>query len=1143
VAELRRSTTLFIRCPDVDPIARLEQAQATVCAVQEILARYEGQMLRLGVDSRGPVVLAAFGLPPLAHENDAARAGEAALAIHAELLARGLRVACGLASGRVFAGTLGNQQRCEYTILGEVVNLANRLMDAAGDTVLCDLSTYQQAQTRLTFEPVAALRLKGRAALAPAYRPLGPAPRSSTPPATLVGRTSERATLHERLHRLWEAGSGGVVLIEGEAGIGKSRLIADLLVQAQALGLRCLVGAGDAIERGRPYQAWYTVFEQLLGLEGLLPDGGLRREHVLAHLAAMPARAASAGTEQMDMRGQAPLLGTPLGLLWPDNEVTRHQSGESRADNTRELLVQILQAATQTAPLVVVLEDAHWLDSTSWALLRLVSWRVERLLLVLATRPLPVPVPDEYAGLVQAADTQRLLLEALTEDEVVQLICRRLGVTAVPEPVSTLVFTRAEGHPFFSEELVYALRDAGLIVVGDGICRLTVGTDELAALDLPSTVEGVITSRIDRLTPAQQLTLKVASVIGRVFPLRTLEAIHPLPEQGTGLRDDLSTLTRLNITPVQVLEPNPSYIFKHSITQEVTYNLLLRSQRRQLHRAVAEWYEQAHAHHLSAVYPLMGYHWSRAIEDARAEPEVATRAIAILDQAAEQAIRSDANQEVILFLGEALRLNAERAAVPDGDGARLQQARWERQLGEAYFRLGNATEARGHLQRTLMLLEQPVATTPRALLASTLAQLARQAAHRALPSSPRAPAAQQAGLLEAARAYETHALIAYISEDRLGTIDGNLHGLNLGERADPSPGLALSYAMIGLIAGLSALHGPAEYYFRRALVTGHAVDDPSCLGRVWYNRVLYAAGRAEWAVAQRAQARAQAIFERYGDQRWRDTALAARGLLLHFQSNLQAALAQFNDLAISARQRGDVQVQAWATAGLASTYALLGRPEEALRSLQVFETHRGIQQGLETDPAALQGTQAVRSLLYARRGEHAAALEIAEATLLDMQRHASLAFYSVSSYRCLTETLLLAWDGLDGRQPAARKQLITMARTVHKLLRPFARVLPIGKPQLWLSEGTYACLLGQRAHALSAWRRALAAARRHGMPYEEGAAHFEIGRHLSPRVPARGAHLERALEIFQRCNARYRMERVQEALALAPGAAPAPPAR
>ncbi|HJW36044.1 MAG TPA: adenylate/guanylate cyclase domain-containing protein, partial [Actinomycetes bacterium] len=302
ISELRPVTVLFLRLPGLDDISSetLEQAQQLVSAVQEALYEYEGSVNKLSVDDKGATLVAAFGLPPVAHEDDPVRAVRAALGIQARLQSRGLRPALGLATGRVFCGSVGSSQRREYTMIGGVVNLAARLMQAANDELVCDAATRQAAQAKLAFEELPARRMKGMAEPVAVFRPGGQR-RARVPGRSLVGRANERGLLSEGLTVL-RHGRGGTILLEGEAGIGKSRLLEDMVAQAAGQVVRTLVGAADVIRTTTPYHAWRGVFESLFDLTDV-GEPEVRRARVLEWLRGRP-----------DLQRLAPLLGDVLPL-------------------------------------------------------------------------------------------------------------------------------------------------------------------------------------------------------------------------------------------------------------------------------------------------------------------------------------------------------------------------------------------------------------------------------------------------------------------------------------------------------------------------------------------------------------------------------------------------------------------------------------------------------------------------------------------------------------------------------------------------------------------------------------------------------------------------------------------------------------
>jgi predicted ATPase len=226
-------------------------------------------------------------------------------------------------------------------------------------------------------------------------------------------------------------------------------------------------------------------------------------------------------------------------------------------------------------------------------------------------------VVSAYLDLLRVPRVRQLELGPLSLDESMALICQRLGVARVPDTLVSLIYGQASGNPFFSQELIYALRDSGLISVAEGVCQIAPEDELLRALRQSDTVQAVITSRLDRLSLAGQLTLKVASVIGQVFTIHTLQGVHPVQTDAQALAADLAALQSLDLIQPDEMAAEPSYRFKQVITQEVVYNLIPFAQRRQLHHAVAEWYERSAAERLDDLAPLISQHLLKA-DDERA---------------------------------------------------------------------------------------------------------------------------------------------------------------------------------------------------------------------------------------------------------------------------------------------------------------------------------------------------------------------------------------------------------------------------------------------------------------------------------------------------------------------------------------------
>lgn len=653
LAELRSAVPIFVSFSgieyDKDKKAG-EKLDSYIQWAQKVFAKYDGTLFELTIGDKGNYIYGAFGAPT-AHDDDALRAVAAAQELRRPPPDLGFvsDIKIGISRGRMRAGPYGSANRRSYSVIGDETNLAARLMQKAksGQIILSE-RVAKAVEDRFELKSLGAVKLKGKTkatnifALSSAQLHIA---RTSQRQTTIVGRGEERQALQDKLDQLVKDRRGGTIIIEGDAGIGKSRLVEELVERARNSGATCFVGAGDAIEQATLYHAWKPVFMQIVDLNSIPENTTKRRKHVLAWM-----KNAGKGLEKL-----APLFSAIAPLDIPDNETTSILSGQVRAETTREFLSQVVAHKVITMPLVLVIEDAHWLDSSSWALAARIAALSESLMLVLVTRPLGDRAPQEFQKLAAAPTTKRFSLGPLTGDDAMELVKHRLGVRNLPEPVMTLIKDKAEGNPFFSEELAYALRDARLIVIHDGICELAPGTD-LTRMNFPYKVEDIIVSRIDLLTPAQQLALKVASVIGRIFAYRTLSEIHPVRADIPHLVEDLSILSKVDLTPLETPEPDLTYIFKHIITQEVAYNLMLFEQRKQLHQSIGEWYEKNYADNLANHYPTLAYHWNKVAEGPEADPAVIGKAVGYLFKAAQQAVGNYANLEASGHLKNALDL-------------------------------------------------------------------------------------------------------------------------------------------------------------------------------------------------------------------------------------------------------------------------------------------------------------------------------------------------------------------------------------------------------------------------------------------------------------------------------------------------------
>jgi class 3 adenylate cyclase/predicted ATPase len=639
IGELRELTILFIGLPELASLepGTLARAQNAFANLQQAVYRYEGSINKLNGDDKGVSVLAVFGLPPLSHDDDPERGVRAACDVQRELTRLGLRSAIGVASGQAFCGAVGGERRREYTIMGNVVNLAARLMGAAGDGIYCDQATAQRAE-RLSFDALPPLKLKGKREPVALHRPRGTQalvrelPPRSAPGSTLVGRARELRRMDGWIERLLR-GEAVRACVFGQAGSGKTALLARALASAQARGANALLTSAHAFERATPYHAWRALLCELLELSTAPADAQARIEHVCARL------------PRPELEAELSLLSplVPLDVAASDNA---DEDPRERARRTRALVCQIVSHASAQRPVLIAIEDVQWLDAASRALLLEVAREVPAAALVLSARAEDAAHTEVLDALRTVSALDTLELRELGRRAVLQLVRDRLQVRALPRELAEPLCARAGGNPLFAETLAWALRDSGAVAVEHGRCRVRPSAGAETS-ELPRTLQAALTRRIDRLDPDVQLTLKLASVIGQEFELAALRAIHPLAPSPEDLENQCELLERLE----WFTRGANGWSFRSGVAREVTYALMLFSQRRQLHRQLALWYESRPE---SVPLALLAHHWRCAADGKGGDGHLLERAADALARAAHEAVRSDASIDAIQLYRQAL---------------------------------------------------------------------------------------------------------------------------------------------------------------------------------------------------------------------------------------------------------------------------------------------------------------------------------------------------------------------------------------------------------------------------------------------------------------------------------------------------------
>ncbi len=634
---------------------------------------------------------------------------------------------------------------------------------------------------------------------------------------------------------------------------------------------------------------------------------------------------------------------------------------------------------------------------------------------------------------------------------------------------------------------------------------------------MPDSIQGVIANRIDRLQPRHQLTLKISSVIGRLFPMRVLCDIFPIEPERCCLAEWLDELTGLDFTLVETPEPDLAYLFKHVIIKDVSYDMMLFAHRRQLHERIARWYEDKHADDLSPYYPLLAHHWRRA--------EIKGKAIDYLEAAGAQAIRSGAYQEAVFFLQEAVRLDNTPEEQTAGLCGTARRAHWLSTLGEAYLGLGRLVESREHTERALRLLGYPLPGTRTRLVGQFALQLSLQALHLIAPSWFTGRSREAPDILRwTSRAYDVTCQVCYYSQDViLGTFSA-VTALNLAEASGPCPELARTCGTMCIVAGMIPLHALAEAYGRRAWKIALVIDDLST--RAWVSQMvgMYWLTVGRWDESREKLALAVESSRRLGDWRRWEESLAELARLEYLQGDFLLGAKLFEEVGCVARQQGHEQALGWSLHGHSTCLLRAGRLNEAAGML---EKSPALQPGYANVADTILGL-GLSALARLRLEQFDVAGQEAEGTLCRIERTRPMANFNMEGYAAAAEVFLTLWERSQYQAGRTPPLVAERAYSACKNLRRFATIFPMAQPRAWAWWGWLQSLSGRPGRASVSWSIALQHAERLRMPFELGLIHREIGRHARVGASLRQVNLQRAAEIFTRLGAHDDLGRLNE---------------
>ncbi|SMY06657.1 AAA family ATPase [Flavimaricola marinus] len=1049
-AEYRKTSVLFLRLPDAGALAR------SVELIQQIAARHDGALLQAIPDDKGPVALLVWGLATAVSEADADLAIAAGRAAQ-EAIPGTLAV---IGTGQSLAGLLGTSGFAQYTVLGAHVNQAAGGLALGEAGLLVDEATRAAAK-RFDFDPGPTLRGKDGAEVALF------APRTSQPNGAsdiprfqrrLIGRTAEQAALREAATT-----PGALMWLEAEAGAGKSHLIDSLAGELGADESRIVLrGAGDRLLRMSALGAWRAIFAALPaealtaeGLAGALGDDGADRLALLN-----------------------PVLTEPQ----PETDQTRLLNPIGRAQVGREMMARLLAHAIGSTPALLIFEDVHWLDTSSWLLLAELRRACPDLGMILVARPMDgADLTAETLALREAARTLRL--DPLDLDAATALICDTLGAATVPDLLARRIYDQSGGNALYTLELAASLLASGAIRVEAGHCHIRSTAGDLSDLRFPDGIEGAIAARIGQLSLDEQQVLKVASVQGRRFSARVLAGCL-----SGGL--SVAALSGIAGTGLIAEQDGDTWRFHHALTREAAYNLMVSAQARHLHAAVAEALEQAGADDPT----ILAQHWTEAGNDTRALPWL-SRAIA-------QAEAAQANHETLSFVETALAVADRLEAASSPAISQEQRAGWHFTAGRAARTIGNFDRAERHLKTVVALTHRDYPAGAASGVGRLLSEIWRY--WRGSKAAPD-PAADPEQLIRASDAYLGLGEIHYDRSDTLGILLDTIAAYNVAQRSgEISNALAWANANMSMLGFNAPFLVPPKRHLAAAEALVEQIDDVA--GISWIRAVLgnYYMGAGDWAKSRSNFLIGMELAEQSGQIRNGDVAHASlanmcrlHGLMAEADSHDAAVLARATDRSIT-------QVQVWALSGRVKSLL-------AMNDFDGFDAASDRFRALMADPAIWDNASAnshISVLLYAGiRALHQG----------DVDGGLALVQQAAAVYAALRTPQVFSIDVTGGFGDAIRllakalgptSAVLKLARSNVKSARFVAKTYPPARARAAIAAGDLAALKGDTAKATAHWQEAQAAAEAADMPYDIAMAAHRLW-HAGPEADRAGAQARR----------------------------------
>ncbi|MES0491097.1 MAG: adenylate/guanylate cyclase domain-containing protein [Leptospirales bacterium] len=929
IGEFRDVTSLFVQIHGIDysnPEQKpINQINSFYRKTRELATNFGGTLIQTDFSDKGSVFLILFGAPN-AQEHKETMAVRFAARLQETLPEYKFinKLHIGISTGPLYCGDVGSTTRKGYSVLGESVNMASRLMEHASGTIAAvDEKTANTLTDTFTLTKREKIKLKGISDAKQFYTVAGEnkTVAKKIDHSALVGRKKELKILKDRLEESKTKGGGiGVV---GDAGVGKSRLIYDVVLEAKAANIDVYTGTCYSYEKFTPYFAWKSIWKSLFNVQE-----EIHSSHVFKKICD------GLTFLEDDRESWAKVFARLLSETSDEDALTSKMDPKKKSETIFEITAQVIKEKTNQSQVMLLFEDYHWIDEGSDNLIRyILNQNIPGAILMVVARPEgPISELNSIKGYYELA------LKEFEEEDALTYLRLKMNLavsdkdkSGAAKKLENEILHRAHGNPFFLESIVYSLKEQRVLQTTENGKSYLADTNQ--DIEIPGSLQEVLLSRIDRLGESEKVVLKNASVIGRLFAYNLLDQIAPKDLEGD-LSTHLSALEKNDFTLLETSEPL-SYLFKHVLIRDVAYNSMLTATRQTLHNQLANYLESLGKEKIDENIDHLAYHYAEA---KNKEKSIKYSLIAARNAASQYAnaeaihhytniiqLLDEHNGDRELFydmkieLGHVYRASGNFAEAIDIFQEplevlkdKMKLAKIHTGLGQVYQEQGNIDQSTIELEKALVLLGARVPQSAMAVNLAIVSQLSKRIMNTITPFLP----------MKASKKSEEKVIMLYTIMEYLTKIYffanaekmawANLSQVNMADRLKNKEAIkGKAYASLSLIYGALGLFGRSKanaeisrqfmeksndpnveaMYLQRTGTTGMYTNEPA----MWYEKLTKAA----------------TLYEKLGETWETAVAVGTKSVTMQYSGDFEKGV-ELNYETLSHGVTEDVkQVEAW----------------------------------------------------------------------------------------------------------------------------------------------------------------------------------------------------------------------------------------